>query len=409
MNDLLRDKMTNEEIINLSQKYLMNTYARFPVAFVRGEGCYLWDADGKKYLDLVAGIAVNALGHSHPKILQAIQHQSARLIHTSNLYHIQSQAELARVLCEASFADRAFFCNSGAEANEAAVKLARKYQKKQKGQDCFEIVTMERSFHGRTLAMIAATGQDKVKKGFEPLPSGFVHVAYDDVSALQAAVNEKTCAVMLEPVQGEGGVRFPAPDYLKKVREICERQGALLIYDEVQSGMGRTGKLFAYEHSGIHPDILTLAKSLATGLPIGACLASEKIAQAFEPGSHASTFGGNFLVCEVAKEFLRILQSEGVLKNAGEMGKYFKSALQDLQKKFPIIQQVRGEGLMLGVDLTLPAKPLVDEALQRGLLLNAAQPNTLRFVPPLTITSKEINEATIIMEGLLEGLSGGTK
>lgn len=399
--------MNNQDIIQVSQKYLMNTYARWPLAFVRGQGCYLWDADQKKYLDLVAGIAVNGLGHSHPKIQEVIARQASTLIHTSNLFYVQPQAELARLLCEASFADRAFFCNSGAEANEAAVKLARKYQKKHKGSDCFEIVTMERSFHGRTLAMIAATGQDKVKKGFEPLPTGFIHVPYDDLTALAAAVHAKTCAVMVEPVQGEGGVRFPSSDYLQKVRDICERHGALLIYDEVQTGMGRTGKLFAYEHSGVAPDILSLAKSLGTGLPIGACLARESVAQVFEPGDHASTFGGNFLVCAVAIEFLRILRSEGVLSNAVESGKYFKEALMGLQMKHPVIQVVRGEGLMLGVDLSEPARPFVEAALQNGLILNAAQPQTLRFVPPLIISKSEIDEAVAILDRLFAKHRGG--
>lgn len=390
--------MSNQEIIELSQKYLMNTYARYPVAFVKGSGCYLWDANGKKYLDFLAGIAVNGLGHSHPKIQEVLIRQAGQLIHTSNLFYVQPQAELAQMLCELSFADRAFFCNSGAEANEAAVKLARKYQKKKKGPEGGEILTMERSFHGRTLAMIAATGQDKIKKGFEPIPAGFRHIPYNDVPALEAAINDKTCAVMLEPVQGEGGVRYPASDYLQKVRQLCDRHGALLIYDEVQTGMGRTGKLFAYEHSGVAPDILTLAKSLGTGLPIGGCLAKEEVAKAFEPGDHASTFGGNFLVCEVAKAFLQILTKEGVIENAVSAGKYLKEGLNGLQKKFPIIQEVRGLGLMIGVDLNIPGRPIVEAALQEGLILNCTQDTTLRLVPPLILQPKEIDEAIEILE-----------
>jgi acetylornithine/N-succinyldiaminopimelate aminotransferase len=393
--------MTNKEIIALSQKYLMDTYARFPVAFVKGEGCYLWDADGKKYLDFLAGIAVNGLGHSHPKITEAVSRQAARLIHTSNLFYVQSQAELAQRLCEHSFADKAFFCNSGAEANETAVKLARIYAKKNGMPQRDEIITMEKSFHGRTLAMIAATGQEKIKKGFAPIPEGFRHVLYNDLPALEAAIHEKTLAVFLEPVQGEGGVRFPAPDYLRKVREICHRYRLLLIYDEVQTGMGRTGKLFAYEHSGIAPDILTLAKSLGGGLPIGACLATDQVAQAFEPGEHASTFGGNFLVCEAAKAFLEVLLKEGVLENVAHSGKYFLERLQALKKKYPLIVEVRGEGLMLGMDLNCAARLLVEAGLQRGLILNAAQEKTLRFVPPLIISPQEIDEGLKILEDIL--------
>jgi predicted acetylornithine/succinylornithine family transaminase len=402
----MNEAMKNSEIIALSEKYVMKTYARHPIAFVRGKGCYLWDADGKKYLDLLAGIAVNGLGHSHPAISEAIATQAQRLIHTSNLFYNQSQAELAEQLCKYSFATKVFFCNSGAEANEAAVKLARIYQKKKKGEPASEIITMERSFHGRTLGMIAATGQDKVKKGFDPIPEGFRHVPYDDIDALAAAMTDRTCAVLVEPVQGEGGVRFPAAGYLKAVRELCRKHGALLIYDEVQSGMGRTGKLFAYEHSGVAPDIMSLAKSLGAGLPIGACLASDEVAQAFEPGSHASTFGGNFLVCEAAKAFLRTLLEGGVLQNAVSSGAYFVERLQELQKKHPVIREIRGQGLMIGVDLEIPSRPLVDAALAEGLILNAPQEKVLRFVPPLIISKKEIDEAIDILDDVFAAAGG---
>ncbi len=402
----MNEAMKNSEIIALSEKYVMKTYARHPIAFVRGKGCYLWDADGKKYLDLLAGIAVNGLGHSHPAISEAIATQAQRLIHTSNLFYNQSQAELAEQLCKHSFAAKVFFCNSGAEANEAAVKLARIYQKKKKGEPASEIITMERSFHGRTLGMIAATGQDKVKKGFDPIPEGFRHVPYDDIGALAAAMTDRTCAVLVEPVQGEGGVRFPAAGYLKAVRDLCQKHGALLIYDEVQSGMGRTGKLFAYEHSGVAPDIMSLAKSLGAGLPIGACLASDEVAQAFEPGSHASTFGGNFLVCEAAKAFLRTLLDGGVLQNAVSSGAYFVERLQELQKKHPVIREVRGQGLMIGVDLEIPSRPLVEAALAEGLILNAPQEKVLRFVPPLIISKKEIDEAIDILDDVFAAAGG---
>jgi len=399
-------EMTNAEIIALSEKHVMKTYARHPIAFVKGKGCYLWDADGKKYLDLLAGIAVNGLGHSHPAISEAIAAQAQRLIHTSNLFYNQSQAELAELLCKHSFAGKVFFCNSGAEANEAAVKLARIYQRKKKGAPASEIITMEKSFHGRTLGMIAATGQDKVKKGFDPIPEGFRHVPYDDLAALAAAMTDQTCAVLVEPVQGEGGVRFPDAGYLKAVRELCRKHGALLIYDEVQSGMGRTGKLFAYEHSGVAPDIMSLAKSLGAGLPIGACLASDEVAQAFEPGSHASTFGGNFLVCEAAKAFLKTLLEGGVLQNAQASGAYFVERLQELQKKHSMIREVRGQGLMIGVELEIPSRPLVEAALAEGLILNAPQEKVLRFVPPLIISKKEIDEAIDILDDVFAAAGG---
>ncbi|MCC6273215.1 MAG: acetylornithine transaminase [Deltaproteobacteria bacterium] len=399
--------MNNAEIIILSEKYVMKTYARQPVAFVRGKGAYLWDADGKKYLDFLAGIAVNGLGHSHPAITEAVAAQAARLVHTSNLFYNQSQAELAELLCRHSFADKAFFCNSGAEANEAAVKLARIYQKQKKGEGSFEILTMEKSFHGRTLGMIAATGQDKVKKGFEPLPEGFRHVPYDDLSALAAAMSDKTCAVLLEPVQGEGGVRYPATGYLRGVRELCKQHGALLIYDEVQCGMGRTGKLFAYEHSGVAPDIMSLAKSLGAGLPIGACLATDEVARAFQPGSHASTFGGNFLVCEAAKAFLRVLLEDGFLEKVRQTGVYLVERLRGLQKKHPWIREVRGEGLMVGVELEIPAKPLVDAALNEGLVINAAQEKILRLVPPLIVGNREVDEAVDLLDDVFAQAPGG--
>jgi predicted acetylornithine/succinylornithine family transaminase len=398
--------MNTQEIINLTQQYVMPTYKRLPVAFVRGEGCYLYDAEGKRYLDWLAGIAVNGLGHGHPKIAQILAAQAAKLVHTSNLFYVQSQAELARALCESSFADQVFFCNSGAEANETAVKLARKFQKKQKGPNAFEIIAMEQSFHGRTIGMISATGQEKIKRGFEPLLPGFRHVPFDDLPALRAAISPKTCAVLLEPVQGEGGVRFPGETYLRDVRELCRKNGALLILDEVQTGLGRTGKLFAYQHFGIEPDIMTLAKSLGTGLPIGACLATKNAASAFEPGDHASTFGGNFLVCEVAKAFVEILLKEGLLERIEKVGKHFLARLQELKKKFPVIQEVRGRGLMLGAALSTPGAPLVLEGLKRGLILNCTQDTVLRFVPPLIITEKEIDEGIGILEGILADAGG---
>jgi predicted acetylornithine/succinylornithine family transaminase len=394
---------TNQEIIERSSQVLMNTYGRFPVALVRGEGCFVWDADGKKYLDLVGGIAVNILGHGHPRLVKALTDQASRLIHVSNLYHMLPQVELAEALTRLSFADRVFFCNSGAEANEGAVKLARKYFKKAESPEKYKVVCMENSFHGRTLAMISATGQAKVKKGFEPLVEGFSHVPFGNEEALEKAIDPSTAAVLLEPVQGEGGIHLASPDYLRSVRDLCDRKKILLIYDEVQSGMGRTGKLFAYEHSGVTPHMMTLAKGLAGGVPIGAILATEGVAQAFSPGDHAATFGGNPLVTRAALEVLAVLE-EGVLENCRKVGAYFFEGLRRLALKHPVIAEIRGLGLMIGLELSRPGKEIVDRGLGKGLLLNCTQENVLRFVPPLILSREEVDLALKILDELLGGL-----
>src|SRR6266568_1297266 len=305
--------MNSQQWIAKADKYIMKTYGRYPLVPVRGEGCRLWDADGREYLDFLAGIAVNNLGHCHPRVVEALQQQAAELIHCSNLYQIPRQIELAELLCENSFADKAFFCNSGAEANEAAIKLACKYSRDTFGPERYGIITATDSFHGRTMATVSATGQEKVQRFFDPLLHGFSHVPFNDIAALEAAVTPTTCAVMLEPIQGEGGVNMPSPGYFEAVREICDRHGLLLIFDEVQVGMGRTGKLFAYEHFGVTPDIMTLAKALAGGAPIGCMLAREELAPAFSPGTHGSTFGGNPLVCAAAVAALKAIEEEGLL------------------------------------------------------------------------------------------------
>lgn len=394
--------MNTKEIIQLTEQYVMHTYARLPVAFIKGEGCYLWDAEGKKYLDFLAGIAVNALGHAHPQITQVLHEQADTLIHTSNLFHVDLQAKLAKRLCELSFADKAFFCNSGAEANEAAVKLARRWGKHHKGKDCFEIITVEKSFHGRTLGMISATAQDKMKKGFEPLLPGFVHVPFGQWEDLEKAVGPQTVAIMLEPILGEGGVLFHPEDYLQKVRSLCDEKNILLIFDEVQSGLGRAGYVFAYEHFGVTPDILTLAKSLGTGLPIGACLAYDSVANAFHPGDHASTFGGNFLCCAVALKFLEILTQNNFLQQVREVGAYFLESLEQLARKYSFIETVRGQGLMLGMDLETSdpdfGKKIVQESLKEGLVINCTQGKTLRFVPPLILTKAQVEEGVGILD-----------
>ena len=396
--------MNSQQWIAKADKYIMKTYGRYPLVPVRGEGCYLWDADGNKYLDFLAGVAVNNLGHCHPKVVAALQKQATELIHCSNYYHIPGQIELAELLCTHSFADQAFFCNSGAEANEAAIKLARKYSREKFGADRYEIITALASFHGRTMATVSATGQEKVQKFFDPLLHGFRHVAFNDAEALRQAVSPNTCAVMLEPIQGEGGVVVPSSEYFKEVRQICDENKLLLIFDEVQVGMGRTGKLFAYEHFGIAPDIMTLAKALAGGAPIGTMLAREELAQSFGPGTHGSTFGGNPLVTAAGVATVRAILEEGILNHTEEIGEYLLGELAGLKANFPFIVDVRGIGLMIGMELSIPAGEIVKKALGQGLLLNAAQDRVLRFVPPLIVGKKEVDEMIGILTGILADL-----
>uniref|UniRef100_C6E6Y2 Acetylornithine aminotransferase n=1 Tax=Geobacter sp. (strain M21) TaxID=443144 RepID=C6E6Y2_GEOSM len=388
-----------------ADKYIMKTYGRYPLVPMKGEGCYLWDADGKKYLDFLAGVAVNNLGHCHPKVTAALAKQAAELIHCSNYYHIPQQIELAELLCGLSFADKAFFCNSGAEANEAAIKLARKYSREKYGLDRYEIITAISSFHGRTMATVSATGQEKVQKFFDPLLHGFRHVPFNDAQALKEAIGPCTCAVMLEPIQGEGGVVVPDAAYFQQVRRICDDNNLILIFDEVQVGMGRTGKMFAHEHFGITPDIMTLAKALAGGAPIGTMLATEKLARAFTPGTHGSTFGGNPLVTAAAVATIRAIMEEGVLNHCEEIGEYLMGELEALKHKFPgFIIDLRGIGLMIGVELSIPGGDIVKTALSRGLLLNCAQEKVLRFVPPLIVGKKEVDEMISILTGILQEL-----
>ncbi len=394
--------MNSQKWIERSDNVIMKTYGRYPIVPVRGEGCRLWDADGKVYLDFLAGVAVNNLGHCHPKVVKAIQEQAATLIHCSNYYQIPQQIELAELLCSLSFADRAFFCNSGAEANEAAIKLARKYSRDTTGEpDRYGIITAAESFHGRTMATVSATGQEKVQRFFDPLLHGFTHVPFNDIDAMAAAINYNTCAVMLEPIQGEGGVNVPAADYLQKVRELCDKHNLLLILDEVQVGMGRTGRLFAHEYFGITPDIMTLAKALAGGAPIGTMLAREEIAAAFVPGTHGSTFGGNPLVCAAAIATVRTIIEDGILNRTEEMGDYLLGELEALGAKFPaIVKNVRGIGLMIGMGLHIPGGDIVKKGHEKGLLLNVTHDTVLRFVPPLTVTKAEVDEMIGILTGI---------
>jgi acetylornithine/N-succinyldiaminopimelate aminotransferase len=393
--------MNNRDVAKLTDKYVAQTYARYPIALVRGKGARVWDADGKEYLDFLAGIAVNSLGHCHPSIVRAIRQQAGKLLHVSNLYHIPPQSELARELCRHSFAHRVFFCNSGAEANEAAIKLARRYGAAHLSGK-YEILSAHNSFHGRTLATLTATGQEKVRAGYDPLPEGFRQIPFNDLRAAEEAIDgQKTVAILVEPIQGEGGINVPDEDYLRGLRELCDRRGLLLIFDEVQTGMGRTGKLFGYENFNVTPDIMTLAKALGGGLPLGAMLAREEVAKSFVPGSHASTFGGNPLACSVGLAVMKTLVQGGVLKNCARMGKVFVQGLQRLKERFSFVQSIRGKGLLLGLELDMEGSQIVETCMQEGLLLNCTAYKILRFVPPLTITEKEIAQGLSILEKVL--------
>jgi acetylornithine aminotransferase len=384
--------MPTEEVKDGAAKYVMQTYARQPISIVRGRGSKVYDMEGREYFDFVCGIAVNILGHGHPDLVQAIQRQAAQLIHVSNLYYTEPQVKLAQTLVDHSFADRVFFCNSGAEANEASIKLSRRYGHEKHGAGRFEIITMKNSFHGRTLATIAATGQEKFQKGFEPLMPGFVYAPFNDFGAIEAMISEKTAAIMLEPIQGEGGVHVADREYLKNLRELCTQKDILLIFDEVQTGMGRTGTLFAYEQLGVEPDIMTLAKGLGGGMPIGACLAKESIAAVFTPGTHASTFGGNPLACAAALAVCRVLLEGRVLDQAKRMGEYLVKGLVDCKDRHRVVREVRGLGLLQGMELVIDANAVVGDCLTRGVLVNATSERVLRFVPPLVITQHEIDK-----------------
>jgi predicted acetylornithine/succinylornithine family transaminase len=393
--------MTADELIALSDKYIMSTYKRFPIVLVRGSGARVWDSNGKEYLDFVAGIAVCSLGHSHPKVVEAIKKQVETLTHVSNLYHIEPQILYARQLMENSFAHKAFFCNSGAEANEAAIKLARKYAYENTGEGKYELITMEDSFHGRTMATVTATGQTKFQVGFAPLLEGFKYVPFDNISALRDAITDKTCGVMLEPIQGEGGIKIPDDKYLTEVRKICDEKGILMILDEIQVGMGRTGTLFAYEHYKVKPDIVTLAKAVGNGFPIGVMMATDRVASAFQPGSHASTFGGNPLAMAAALATLETIMKDGILENVGKVGSYFIKRLHELKNRSSIVKEIRGRGLIIGMEISIEGSQIVNACMDRGLLINCTGGNVLRFVPPLTITEKDVNAAVAILGEVL--------
>jgi acetylornithine/N-succinyldiaminopimelate aminotransferase len=392
--------MSNREIIEATDRTQVGVYARYPVAFVRGEGARLWDADGKRYLDFFTGLAVNNLGHGHPRVVAAIRAQSEKLLHVSNVYYNEPSARLGTLLIEHSFAERVFFCNSGAEANEAAIKLARRHGSRQL-DGRYEILTVLGSFHGRTIATLSATAQEKYQSGFQPLLQGFRYVRFGDVAAMRAALRPETVAVLVEPIQGEGGVNVPPAGYLRQLRELCDEKRMLLMLDEVQVGMGRTGTLFAYEQEGIRPDVVTLAKAIGGGLPLGAMLTTEAIAASLDAGAHGSTFGGNPLTCAVGVAVVEALRHDGVLENCRVVGERLREGLLALAKQMPMIRDVRGRGLILGIEIDRPGRPFVAAALERGLVVNCTAENVIRLLPPLTLSAAEADEGLAILEGVL--------
>jgi len=394
--------MTSQALRHKADAVMMDTYSRFPLVLVKGKGCVVWDMEGRAYRDFIAGIAVCNLGHAHPVVSEALQTQAESLWHVSNLYYTLPQTALAEWLTGHSFADRVFFCNSGAEANEAAIKLCRKYFYDRGEKERYGIISMTQSFHGRTMAALSATGQDKIKEGFDPVLGGFDFVPFADLDALKQKIASSTAAVMLEPVQGEGGVRCPSPDYLQAVRKICDETGTLLVFDEIQTGMGRTGKLFAYEHFGIAPDVMTLAKALGNGLPIGAMLAREEIASAFSPGAHATTFGGTPIVTAAALGVVKTMEAENIVAHCAQMGSYFTKKLQALQEKHPVIKDVRGYGLLIGMELKIKGDSVVNACLAEGFLVNCIQESILRFAPPLIVQKRDIDALVDCLDDVLQ-------
>lgn len=387
-----------EKIEALYDKYVMNTYKRVPLCLAKAKGSFVWDIDGKKYLDFFPGWAVSGIGHCHPRVVKAINAQAKKLMHVSNNYYSEEQALLAKTIIDNSFEGKVFFANSGAEANEAAMKIARKYGH-DKGR--FKIITMAKSFHGRTLAMITATGQDKVKKGFEPLPEGFSHIPFNDIEALEEAIDNKTVAIMLEPIQCEGGINIASAEYMKALRKICNEKDILLIFDEVQTGMGRSGEMFAFKNYGVTPDVLTTAKSLGGGLPIGACIAGKKVKDVLTPGTHASTFGGSPVVCAAALAVFEAIKKEKLLNNARKMGDYLAKKLEGLRAKYHFIKEVRSLALIIGVELDIKGDAIYKDCLEEGLLINCTQDTVLRIMPPITITKDEADKAMAILDKVL--------
>ncbi|MDP2912533.1 MAG: aspartate aminotransferase family protein [Candidatus Omnitrophota bacterium] len=387
--------MNTGRVVSMYDKYIMDTYKRVPLCIEKAKGARVWDIEGKVYLDFFPGWAVSGIGHCHPEVAAAIKKQAKKLLHVSNNYYSRLQGKLAETIINNSFPGKVFFANSGAEANEAALKLARKYGH-EKGR--FETITCLKSFHGRTLGMITATGQEKVKMGFEPLPQGFVHVPFNDIEAVEKAITDKTIAIMLEPVQCEGGINIASPGYLKGLRALCDEKDIVLIFDEVQTGMGRSGRMFAFQNYGIRPDVMTLAKALGGGLPIGACVAREKFQAVLTPGTHASTFGGSPIVSAAALAVFDAIKKEKLLENANKMAAYLKTKLEALREKHYFVKEVRNLGLIIGVELSIKGEAIYKECMEEGLLINCTQDTVLRIMPPLTVTKKEIDTAIAILD-----------
>jgi acetylornithine/N-succinyldiaminopimelate aminotransferase len=389
--------MTTQETIELFNKYVIANYKRLPRVIVKGEGCYLYDADGNKILDMFPGWAVSGIGHCHPKVVEAIRKQAGELLHIDNTFYSEQQGRLAQLLSERGFGGKTFFCNSGAEANEGALKLARLATPEGK----YKFITAEGSFHGRTFATVTATAQPKYHEGFLPLLPGFIYVPYNDVSALEKAFTDEVCGVMIEPIQGEGGINVATQEYVEMIRQMCYEKGAVMIFDEVQTGMGRTGKWFAYQHFGIEPDIVTMAKALGGGVAIGAMMAKEELAAKLVPGKHASTFGGNCIACAAGIAVVEAIEEDNLIENAVKMGEYAKQKLEQLGEKYTIIKEVRGKALMIGVQLASPGAEIVDKCLARGLRINCTNNTVLRFMPAMIVTKAQIDEAINILDSVM--------
>ncbi len=397
--------MALEQIIQDGEKYLMYNYKRLPVVFTSGKGCYLTDTEGNQYLDFLAGVAVNSLGHCPEAVVEALKDQLSKVMHVSNYFWIDTQVELAKLLVDNSFGDKAFFCNSGAEANEAAIKLARKHSYKKFGAQKNEIIAMKGSFHGRTLATLAVTDNKKYQEGYGPIPESFKFVPFNDIDALKAAITENTCAILLEPIQGEGGVTAAELQYLKAVKTLAVENNILLIFDEIQCGFARTGKLFAYENYGVAPDIMSLAKALGNGFPIGALITTDEIAASWQPGDHGTTFGGNPLACAAGVATMKEILEGKLWEKAESTGKYFQTKLQALVEKYEWVKQIKGMGLMLGLELTIDGAPIVEKAFEKKVIINCTAGKVLRFVPPLIVGEKEIDLLMNILTEIFEEIS----
>jgi len=391
--------MTTQETIELFDKYVIANYGRLPRVIVRGEGCYLYDAEGNKILDMFPGWAVSGLGHCHPKVVAALRKQAGELLHIDNTFYSEPQGQLAKLLSERAFGGKCFFCNSGAEANEAAMKLARLYTAKEK----YKFITAEGSFHGRTFATVTATAQPKYHEGFLPLLPGFSYIPFNDVAALESAFSDEVAAVMAEPIQGEGGINVATEDFLQAIRRLCDENGAVMILDEVQTGIGRTGKWFAYQHFDVEPDIITMAKALGGGVAIGAMMAKPELAAVLTPGKHASTFGGNCIACAAGIAVIEAIEEDNLLQNAAQLGQYTKDKLLQLKQKHSVIDSVRGIGMMIGVQLTGPGTAIVDKCLEQGLRINCTHDTVLRFMPPMIATKEQIDRAIEILDDVLSG------